>query len=246
MQVDDEDTGTTPPEPSGDAEPTDGGGSGTEGPAVRAWSEAIASHRRSQRSQILAAFAALMAEEGLAGLSMSRLASRSGVSRATLYRYFSSVGEVANAWIGEEVDRFTRTLEAIADETDLPEERLRRRVDATLRYFSSLGHRRASEEIPAESALSLAVRRGVEDHLGELHRHLAGVLGQLAERVPAGSFPEDPSASARVVISLLGAMRAPLLDGEIAPEMATEMVLRALCADRPATAGQGGPVDAHR
>jgi AcrR family transcriptional regulator len=245
MQVEEEDIRTAP---DGERGPTDdAGGPGAEGPAVRAWSEAIASHRRSQRSQILAAFAALMAEEGLAGLSMSRLAGRSGVSRATLYRYFSSVGEVANAWIGEEVDRFTRTLEAIADEADLPEERLRRRVDATLRYFSSLGHRRASEEIPAESALSLAVRRGVEDHLGELHRHLAGVLGQLAERVPAGSFPDDPNASARVVISLLGAMRTPLLEGEIAPEMATEMVLRALRADRPASSEQRSrPLDARR
>jgi len=217
---------------TGVTSPDDAPVNGAEGPAVRAWSEAIALHRRSQRAQILAAFAELMAEEGLAGLSMSRLASRSGVSRATLYRYFSSVGEVANAWIGEEVDRFTRTLEEIADEADLPEERLRRRVDATLRYFASLGHRRAAEEIPAESALSLAVRRGVDDHLGELHRHLGVVLSELSRRVPPGSFPADPSASARVVISLLGAMRAPLLEGEIDPEMATEMIMRALCAPR--------------
>jgi AcrR family transcriptional regulator len=64
----------------------------------RLWSETIEAHRRTVRDAILDATAALVAEHGLAAVTMSQIAEAAGIGRATLYKYFADVESILDAW----------------------------------------------------------------------------------------------------------------------------------------------------
>ena len=55
------------------------------------WSGTLETHRREVRTAVIAATAALVADHGLRGVTMSRIASEAGIGRATLYKYFPDV-----------------------------------------------------------------------------------------------------------------------------------------------------------
>ena len=74
------------------------------------WAEVLDEHRARQRRQIMTVALELVSERGLAGVSMSALAQRAGISRATLYHYFPDLEQVLLAWVGEEVDAFVAEL----------------------------------------------------------------------------------------------------------------------------------------
>src|SRR4029450_5393007 len=62
------------------------------------WNETIQAHRREVRDAILDATAALVAELGLLSVTMSEIAERTGIGRATLYKYFPDVEAILLAW----------------------------------------------------------------------------------------------------------------------------------------------------
>jgi DNA-binding transcriptional regulator YbjK len=57
----------------------------------RLWNETIEAHRREVRDAILATTAALVDREGLRSVTMAQVAEKTGIGRATLYKYFPSV-----------------------------------------------------------------------------------------------------------------------------------------------------------
>src|SRR5512145_1788968 len=71
-----------------------------------------------RRSAVVGAARALAREGGYAAVTMQAVAERSGVGRATLYRYFASkdhlLGEVALAWGAELTDALRRSELAAA------------------------------------------------------------------------------------------------------------------------------------
>lgn len=71
------------------------------------------------RDAVLDAAGALVAEQGLTGVTMSGLADRSDVGRATLYRYFPDLDTVLRAWherlIASHLDRLTEVRDRSAD-----------------------------------------------------------------------------------------------------------------------------------
>jgi AcrR family transcriptional regulator len=62
------------------------------------WNETIEAHRREVRDAILETTSALVAEHGLRSVTMSLIAEETGISRATLYKYFSGVDAILLAW----------------------------------------------------------------------------------------------------------------------------------------------------
>ena len=60
----------------------------------RLWNETIAAHRREVRDAILDTTWALVAEHGLASVTMSQIAQETGIGRATLYHYFPGVDTI--------------------------------------------------------------------------------------------------------------------------------------------------------
>src|ERR1700733_14066560 len=104
----------------------------------RIWNETIAAHRDAVRDAPLDATAALVAEHGLTGVTMSQIARQSGIGRATLYKYFPDIESILAAWHERQVSEHLRQLAAVSEAT-APAERL----DAVLRaYVAQSGRRR--------------------------------------------------------------------------------------------------------
>ena len=64
----------------------------------RIWNTSIESHRAAVRQAILDTTASLVAEGGVTAASMSQIAERAGIGRATLYKYFPDVETILAAW----------------------------------------------------------------------------------------------------------------------------------------------------
>ena len=62
------------------------------------WNETIDAHRQAVREATLNSTADLVAERGLASVTMSKIAEVTGIGRATLYKYFPDVNAILNAW----------------------------------------------------------------------------------------------------------------------------------------------------
>jgi AcrR family transcriptional regulator len=75
--------------------------------AARGWREA---RRRSARDAILEAAWELVAEEGLAGLSLRDLAGRAGITTPTVYAYFESKNAIYDAMFGQAATQFAEQM----------------------------------------------------------------------------------------------------------------------------------------
>ena len=64
----------------------------------RLWSDTIDAHRQTVREATIEATSALVAEHGLRSVTMSQIAERTGIGRATLYKYFPDVEAILLAW----------------------------------------------------------------------------------------------------------------------------------------------------
>ncbi|MEV5573242.1 helix-turn-helix domain-containing protein [Spirillospora sp. NPDC052269] len=88
------------------------------------WDETIDAHRSAVRDAALDATAALVAEHGLVMLTMSQIAERAGIGRATLYKYFPDVQAVLSAWHERQVNAHLRQVDEVADPNLPPGARL--------------------------------------------------------------------------------------------------------------------------
>jgi AcrR family transcriptional regulator len=80
----------------------------------RLWEENVDAHRRAVRDAVMDSAAALIAEHGLRGVTMTEVAGRAGIGRATLYKYFSDVDGILLAWHERELATHARQLDALA------------------------------------------------------------------------------------------------------------------------------------
>ncbi|MDR0358963.1 MAG: TetR/AcrR family transcriptional regulator, partial [bacterium] len=71
----------------------------------RLWNDTIEAHRQAVREATLDTAADLVAERGLASVTMSQIAEQTGIGRATMYKYFRDVDSILIAWHERQVDR---------------------------------------------------------------------------------------------------------------------------------------------
>lgn len=81
----------------------------------RIWSDTIDSHRRQVNDAILDATAQLIAEHGPMSVSMSAIAERAGIGRATLYKYFPDVESILVAWHQRDFAGHLQRLKTLTD-----------------------------------------------------------------------------------------------------------------------------------
>jgi AcrR family transcriptional regulator len=106
------------------------------------WNETIKAHRAAVRDAILDTTAALVAEHGLRSVTMSQIAEKTGIGRATLYKYFSDVEAILLAWHGRQITGHLGHLAEIRDQADGAGERLEAVLEAyALISHESHGHR---------------------------------------------------------------------------------------------------------
>jgi AcrR family transcriptional regulator len=91
----------------------------------RLWQDTVEAHRGAVRDAALDATADLVAKHGIGTVSMSRIAQRAGIGRATLYKYFPDVDAVLEAWHQRQVLAHLQAVSQASSTAGSPLDRLR-------------------------------------------------------------------------------------------------------------------------
>ncbi|MHB1518043.1 MAG: TetR/AcrR family transcriptional regulator [Acidimicrobiales bacterium] len=166
----------------------------------RLWAQTIETHRREVGDAILDTTAALVAEHGLRGVTMSQIAAEAGIGRATLYKYFPDVESILVAWHERHVAGHLVELEELSQKADDPREAL----DSVLAAYALVIFERARQSSGADVAA--LVHQG--DHVVGIEQRLRAFFGDLlAEAARVGYVRQDVAAPelATYCIHALGA-----------------------------------------
>ncbi|MDA8056729.1 MAG: TetR/AcrR family transcriptional regulator [Actinomycetota bacterium] len=196
------------------------------GPTGGCWAEALDQHRAAQRDHIVTVAFELLRERGMAALTMSAVAARAGLSRATVYRYFPDVDALLSAWVGREMHGSISQIVADARAITDPLRRIEHLVATQAALFERQDHRLSAEHFESEAG-SPAVRKEVAAQMAPLRQLLADtiteadVAGLLATHV-------DPSLAADLVLGILGAVRRHIVGGTLSSTDAVSFVMTLL------------------
>jgi AcrR family transcriptional regulator len=149
------------------------------------WTETIDAHRTALRDAILDATTTLVDEHGLVGLSMSQIAERTGIGRATLYKYFPDARAVVAAWHERQITVHLQQLQHAAASPGTPVQRL----EHVLLAYARIQHKARSHH-HSEPAAALHHSSHVQHAARQLHEFLRDLL---AEGVAAGAIRSDAS-----------------------------------------------------
>jgi AcrR family transcriptional regulator len=146
------------------------------------WNETIDAHRRAVREATLDTTAALVAEHGLASVTMSQIAEKTGIGRATLYKYFPDVEAVLVAWHQRHVTAHVEHLAEVRDQAGDAGERLK----AVLEAYALISHHREHHG----SELAALLHRG--EHVARAQQQLIDLFRDLlTEGAETGDVRND-------------------------------------------------------
>jgi AcrR family transcriptional regulator len=189
----------------------------------RIWSETIAAHRDAVREATLDATAALVAEHGLTGVTMSQIAKDSGIGRATLYKYFPDIESVLAAWHERHI---TLHLQRLADISAAA--RPGDRLEAVLREYAALSRQRHDG-----SELAALLHRG--EHVTGAHAQLQElVTSVLREAAQRGEVRDDVPAAELAAYCLHALTAASGLPSRAALDRLIEITLTGMRPPRAA------------
>ncbi|WP_236700531.1 TetR/AcrR family transcriptional regulator [Allosalinactinospora lopnorensis] len=146
------------------------------------WNETIEEHRRAVREAILDTTWTLVTERGLASVTMSQIAEKAGIGRATLYKYFPDVEAILFAWHERQITRHLEHLAALRGQPGEAGERL----EAVLEAFALVSHRRGSHGVE----LSALLHR--DERVAQAQQQLLDLIRDLlAEVAQTGDLRDD-------------------------------------------------------
>lgn len=184
------------------------------------WSETIEAHRREVRDSILDRTAALVAEHGLRTVTMSQIAVKTGIGRATLYKYFPDVESILLAWHERQVAGHLAHLLQVRDGAGEAGARLQ----AVLEAYALIQQRARGHD---HDALAVFLHRG--DHVTRAHQRLREMVRDLlAEGVQAGRFRDDLSADDLTAFCLHAIAAAGDVHSEESARRLAEVILAGL------------------
>ncbi|MGW0699913.1 TetR/AcrR family transcriptional regulator [Streptomyces sp. NPDC002867] len=163
------------------------------------WNETIATHRHAVREAILETTWELVAERGLMSVTMTQIAEKAGIGRATLYKYFPDVESILASHHERHVAAHLEQLAELRDGPGDPGERL----EAVLGRYALISHHRGRHGTEELSAL---LHRG--EHVTRAQQQLVDVFRDvLAEAVASGDLRDDvaPDELARYCLHALTA-----------------------------------------
>jgi AcrR family transcriptional regulator len=146
------------------------------------WNETIEAHHRAVGDAILSTTAVLVAERGLASVTMSEIAKETGIGRATLYKYFSDVEAILVAWHQHQIASHLKHLVEIRDQVSDAGARL----EAVLEAYALISQEHHGSELAA------LLHRG--EHVARARRQLRDLVrGLLVEASKTGDIRDDVS-----------------------------------------------------
>lgn len=164
------------------------------------WNNTVEEHRHAVRAAALDAAEALIREAGFAGVSMTRVAERAGITRATLYKYFPDVDALLSQWHERQVSEHLAVLEKIRQETVGTGQQLQAVLEAyALMLYDMLAH----DSSPP------ALHRSA--HVDHAHHYLEAFIADLIRADVQSRIAEvsmDPEDLARYCIHAMNAARS--------------------------------------
>ena len=190
----------------------------------RIWADTIDTHRRQVNDAILDATAELIAEHGPLSVTMSAIAERAGIGRATLYKYFPDVESILVAWHARDFGEHLHRLRALSEKEDVALEDLADFVRAQRHHHP---HRKGSDILGPLAHTLAGAESVIEDTIEpQIIAALTDLLTRLARRKKVRG-DHDPGVLARW---LLHAVHAP---GTLDDQAVVQLLLDSL-APRPA------------
>jgi AcrR family transcriptional regulator len=162
----------------------------------RLWDETIEAHRRAVRDATLDTTAALVAEHGLASVTMSQIAAETGIGRATLYKYFPDVEAILVAWHERQVAEHLQHLAVVRDQAGPAGERLK----VVLEAYGLMVHEHHGSDLAA------LLHRG--PHVARAHQHLSDFIRDLLTQGAASGDVRDDVAPEELASYCLHAITA--------------------------------------
>jgi AcrR family transcriptional regulator len=197
------------------------------GKVPKLWDATIETHRRAVQNAAIDATAALVAENGLLSVTMSQIAQKAGVGRATLYKYFPDVEAILFAWHERQVSTHLEQLAKASDNADTPAKRL----EAVLRAYAHIAHQSHGHR---ESQLAAVMHRG--EHVARAQQHLHTMIrGLLAEAAEVGDVRTDSTPDELATYCLYALTAAGALRPKAAVDRLVDVTLTGLQPPRPAT-----------
>ena len=160
------------------------------------WTDTVQEHRRAVRDAVLAATAKLVAEQGLTSVTMSGIATETGIGRATLYKYFPDVETILTAWHERRVTSHLQHLAAVQDQADDAD-----RLEAVLTAYALMTH-----EQPHGGEIAALLHRG--EHIGRAHQQLTGLIENLLADAARTGRARNDAAPAELASYCLHALTA--------------------------------------
>jgi len=171
------------------------------------WNDTIEAHRRAAVDAVLDTTAALVAEHGLRAVTMSQIAARTGIGRATLYKYFPDVEAILHAWHERQITAHLGHLAQVRDHAGDASQRLA----AVLESFALIAHESRGHH---DTELAALLHR--DDQVIRAQQHLRDMIAELlAEGAEAGDIRDDvaPGELASYCLhALTAASRLPSAD----------------------------------
>jgi AcrR family transcriptional regulator len=190
------------------------------------WNETIETHRHDVREAILDATMALVAEHGPLSVTMSQIAEKTGIGRATLYKYFVDVEAILVAWHDRQVSHHLEHLTGLRNQAGDPGSRLHEVLEA----FALIRHEHHDPELAA-----LVHRR---EHIGQAHRQLTDLVSELlTEAATAGVVRDDVAPSELALYCIHAVTAAASLPSRAAVTRLVQVTLAGLRPGRLAVEG---------
>jgi AcrR family transcriptional regulator len=184
------------------------------------WTQTVEAHRHEVRQAIMDTTSALVSEQGLRSVTMSEIAEKTGIGRATLYKYFPDVETILHAWHQRHIDAHINHLTEVRERATTPTERLETVLAAhALHIHETRSHH--------ETELAALVHRG--EHVAQAQRQLKDFIKALiTDAAKTGSVRNDaaPSELTEFCIHAVGA--AQDLASKAAVERLVSVTLGAL------------------
>lgn len=196
---------------------------GYTGVVPKLWNQTIEAHRAAVREATLDTTAALVAEHGLTSVTMSQIATETGIGRATLYKYFADVEAILVAWHERQIARHLNYLAEVRDHPGGAGERLQ----AVLEAYALIRHEHPSTELAALLHQGEHVARAQQ----QLHDFIQDLLTEAAQ---TGDVRDDVPPSELASYCLHAAAAASGLPSKAAVHRLVQVILTGLRPTPPA------------
>lgn len=170
------------------------------------WTETIETHRTQVRDAVLETTAALVAEHGLRAVTMSQIATDSGIGRATLYKYFPDVESILLAWHERQVASHLQHLLALRDQAATPLDALK----AVLGAYALICHQINRQDHGAEITALLHRSEHLADPEHQLHNFIRDLITQAAGSgaIRTDINPDELAAYALNALAAAGTLKS--------------------------------------